>query len=106
MLYALNLFNIKNTKQAQYEQYLTEASVFLTKVGGAIVVGGHNPVASIGDDKERQHFLVVQYPDRDALKEFGRLTEEAGIHELRNQATTDYIWSLFDPWEMNELLSG
>jgi uncharacterized protein (DUF1330 family) len=106
MLYALNLFNIKNGKHAQYEQYLREASGALAEVGGAVVVGGRNPVASIGDDKERQHFLVVQYPDREALREFGRLTEESGIHELRNQSTTDYVWSLFDPWEVNDLLAG
>jgi len=101
MLYALNLFNIRNGKKAQYQQYLTEALGPLTEVGGAVLVGGRNPVRSIGDDKERQHFLVVQYPDRDALKEFGRLIEELGIHELRNQATTDYIWTLFDPWDVN-----
>jgi uncharacterized protein (DUF1330 family) len=101
MLYALNLFNIRNGKQAQYQQYLREAAVPLAKVGGAVIAGGRNPVASIGDDKKRQYFLVVQYPDREALKEFGRLTEESGIHEVRNQAVTDYIWTLFDPWDVN-----
>ncbi len=100
MLYALNLFNIRNGKKAQYQQYLTEASGPLTEVGGAILVGGRNRVRSIGDDKKRQHFLVVQYPDRGALKEFGRLTEQVGIHELRNRATTDYIWTVFDPWDV------
>jgi len=105
MLYALNLFNIKNGKQAQYQQYLAEASGSLDKVGGSVLAGGRNPSASIGDDKERQYFLVVQYPDRDALKEFGRLTEKLGIHELRNGATTDYIWTLFDPWDVNSLMA-
>jgi uncharacterized protein (DUF1330 family) len=100
MLYALNLSNIKDGKLARYQQYLSEASGSLANVGGSVVAGGRNPVASIGDHKKRQHFLVVQYPDWDALKEFGRLTEELGIHELRNRATTDRIWTLFDPWDV------
>jgi hypothetical protein len=49
MLYALNLFNIKNGKQAQYQRYLREASGPLEIVGGSVIAGGRNPAASIGD---------------------------------------------------------
>lgn len=100
MLYALNLFNIREGKEPDYLEYVRRANGVLEKVGGAVLTGGHDPVASVGDAKERRHFLVVQYPDRAALREFGRLTEELGIHELRNQATTDYIWTLFEPWNV------
>jgi len=59
-------------------------------------------VNSVGDDKARQHFLLVQYPNQGAMDEFGRLTVEQDISKLRNEATRDYIWKLYQPWNLEE----
>jgi uncharacterized protein (DUF1330 family) len=44
--------------------------------------------------------IVVEFPSDAAFEQFLDEAEQQGIHRLREHSTTDYIWTLYEPWDL------
>lgn len=100
MPYALNLFNILPGKEDQYRRYSVLAGKIIYGLGGRVIVAGHAPLRYLHGEVERRHMIVVDFPSEAVFQQFLDQADEQGIHELREGATTDYIWTLFAQWDM------
>jgi pimeloyl-ACP methyl ester carboxylesterase len=100
MLYALNLFNFVPGKEDQYRDYSVKAGKIIYALGGRVIAAGHAPRRHLHGDVERRQMIVVQFPSEAMFQQFSDEAERQGLHALREGATTDYIWTLFTPWDM------
>ena len=44
--------------------------------------------------------IVVEFPSESVFQMFLDEGEQQGIHRLRENSTTDYIWTLYEPWDL------
>jgi pimeloyl-ACP methyl ester carboxylesterase len=100
MLYALNLFNFIPGKEDQYRRYSMLAGKIIYGLGGRVIAAGHTPLRYLHGDVERRQMIVVEFPSEEAFQKFLEEAERQHIHELREGATRDYIWTLFEYWDM------
>jgi pimeloyl-ACP methyl ester carboxylesterase len=100
MVYALNLFNLIPGKEDQYRRYSVLAGKIIYGLGGRVIAAGQTPLRYMHGDVERRQMIVVEFPGEAAFQQFLDTAERQGIHELREGATKDYIWTLFAPWDM------
>src|SRR3954453_17731655 len=100
MLYALNLFNFVPGKEDQYRHYSVLSGKIIYGLGGRVIAAGHAPVRYLHGDVERRQMIVVEFPSEEAFQKFHDEAERQHIHELREGTTCDYIWTLFDSWDM------
>lgn len=102
MIYALNLYNIVEGKEDIYKQYSIEAGRLLQRVEASVVIAGNNPIRMVEGDQARDYFLVVQFPDEEAFSLFLSLLEMGNLHYLREETTKDYIWTLYQNWNLEK----
>jgi uncharacterized protein (DUF1330 family) len=69
-------------------------------MGGKVVAAGWNPLRRMHEDRERRHVILVEFPSEEVFQAFLEEAERQGLHEQRENATTDYIWTLYEPWDM------
>jgi uncharacterized protein (DUF1330 family) len=100
MLYALNLFNLIPGKEDQYRRYSALAGKIIYGLGGRVIAAGHARLRYLHGDTERRQMIVVEFPSEAAFQRFLDEGERQRIHELREGATRDYIWTLFEYWDM------
>jgi len=53
-------------------------------------------------DVERRHLIVVDFPSETVFQAFLDEAEKQDIHKLRENSTSDYIWTLYESWDMRE----
>jgi pimeloyl-ACP methyl ester carboxylesterase/uncharacterized protein (DUF1330 family) len=100
MAYALNLFNFVPGKEDQYRRYSVLAGKIIYGLGGRVIAAGQTPLRYLHGDVERRQMIVVEFPSEEAFQKFLDEGERQQIHELREGATRDYIWTLFEYWDM------
>lgn len=101
-VYALNVFNLLPGKDDQYRDYSVKAGKIIYGFGGKVVSSGWQPLRRMHEDRERRHFIVVEFPSEEVFERFVDEADRQGIHELRETACTDYIWTLYKPWDLRE----
>ena len=102
MVYALNVFNFVNGKEADYREYSVKAGKIIYGKGGRVVSSGRDPIREIHGDRTRRQMIVVEFPSEKIFQEFLDEAENQNIHLLRETSTTDYIWTLYEPWDIRE----
>jgi uncharacterized protein (DUF1330 family) len=100
MVYALNVFNLVADREHEYADYSVRAGKIIYGLGGRVVASGWNPIRNIHGDRERRHMVVVEFPSEAVFQQFLDEGERQGIHPLREHSTTDYIWTLYEPWDL------
>ena len=106
MIYALNLFNVVPGAEHDYREYAREASRIIHDVGGRLVCAGCPPVRHVATDgTQRDRLVIVAFPDLDAFEVFVSRAERRELHPLRLASTRDYIWTLFEPWDLQAWMS-
>ena len=100
MVYALNLFNFVPGKEDRYREYSVKAGKIIYGLGGRVIAAGHAPLRYLHGDVERRQMIVVEFPSEAVFQRFLDEAQRQDIHALREEATTDYIWTLFAPWDM------
>jgi pimeloyl-ACP methyl ester carboxylesterase len=100
MPFALNAFNLIPGKEDQYRRYSVLAGRIIYGMGGRVVAAGQAPLRYLHGDVERRQLVVVQFPSESVFQHFLDEAQRQGIHELRETATTDYIWTLYADWDM------
>jgi uncharacterized protein (DUF1330 family) len=106
MVYALNLFNLVPGREDDYRTYTEQAGRIIHGVGGRVVNASWKPIRRLHDDRERRHMIIVQFPSEDAFRGFLDEAERQGIHALREASTADYIWTLYEPWDLRAWMAA
>ncbi len=99
MIYAVNLFDLLPEQEAVYKDYSVKAGRIIYRLGGRVLASGWRP-ETLRADKERSRFILVEFPSRRVFQEFHDTAAEQDIHSLRESSTTNYIWQLFEPWDL------
>ena len=76
------------------------AGKIIYSLGGRVVSSVWSPVRNINGDKERKYMIVVQFPSEKVFQNFLDEASNQNIHELRENSTKDYIWTLYKPWDI------
>ena len=100
MLYALNVFSLVAGKEAAYRNYSVKAGKIIYRLGGRVVASGHQPIRHLRGDVQRQEFIVVEFPSAAVFQQFHDAAESEGLHSLREGCTRDYVWTLYQPWDL------
>ena len=106
MVYALNVFNLVPGHEDDYRAYSERAARIIYSLRGRVLQAGSNPIRRIHDDRERRQMIIVEFPSDAAFQNFLDEGERQDIHKLRESSTTDYIWTLYEPWDLREWMSG
>ena len=99
-VFALNVFNLLPGKEDQYRDYSVKAGRLIYGFGGKVVASGWQPIRRMHEDRERRQFIVVEFPSQAVFQQFIDEAEQQDIHRLRETACSDYIWTLYAPWDM------
>lgn len=99
MIYAVNLFDVLPEQEATYKDYSVKAGRIIYGLKGRVVASGWHPETLRGD-RARTRFIVVEFPSRQIFQEFHDAAAEQDIHRLRESSTNNYIWQLFEPWDL------
>ncbi|MDG2267858.1 MAG: DUF1330 domain-containing protein [Alphaproteobacteria bacterium] len=105
MVYALNVFNLLPKKENDYKEYSIKAGKIIYGKGGKVVSSGWKPIRNIHGDIKREYMIVVEFPSEKIFQEFLDEAEKVNIHPLREQSTKDYIWTLYEHWNIREWVS-
>jgi uncharacterized protein (DUF1330 family) len=100
MIYALNVFNLLPGKEDQYRDYRVKAGKIIYSLGGKVVSSGWKPIRRLHEDQTREYFIVVEFPSEEVFQQFIDDADKQDFHELRGTACTDYIWTLYEPWDL------
>ena len=105
MIYALNVFNLLPGKEEDYKEYSIKAGKIIYSKGGKVISSGWKPIRRLHGDIERNYMIVVQFPSEKIFQEFLDEAEGQNIHALRENSTSEYIWTLYDSWNIKEWVS-
>ena len=106
MIYALNVFNIIEGAEATYRQYSIKAGKIIYGLGGKVVSSGWNPIRNLHGEVIRNYMIVVEFPSETVFQSFIEEAENQDIHSLRENSTTDYIWTLYEPWDIRDWVTA
>ncbi len=97
MIYALNVYDVVAGKESVYTTYAEKAASIIEQLGLNVVAGGDIVIREIAG-QARNHFVVVQFPDLEAFEALMEGLKAADLHHLREEATENYIWTLYEAW--------
>ena len=100
MVYALNVFNLVSSKENLYREYSVKAGKIIYSKGGKVISSACNPIRKLKGDIDRRYMIVVEFPSKEVFQEFLEEAEIQNIHRLRESSTKDYIWTLYEPWNI------
>ncbi len=100
MVYALNVFNLVSGKENLYREYSVKAGKIIYSKGGKVISSACNPIRKLKGDIDRRYMIVVEFPSKKVFQEFLEEAENQNIHRLRESSTKDYIWTLYEPWNI------
>ena len=100
MIYALNIFNLKESSEKFYKEYSVKAGKIIYGKGGRVISSGWKPIRKLRGDIERKHFIVVEFPNETIFQEFLDEADMQNIHSLRENSTSEYIWTLYENWNI------
>ena len=96
-VYALNLFNVAD--RDEYLAYSRRSAKEVQAHGGKVVALGKFREAAIGDIKQRNVLILVEWKSKEALDGYCNDPKIAHLHPHREKGASDYIWHLFDKLE-------
>ena len=102
MIYALNVFNLIPGREDDYRDYSVRAGKIIRRLGGTVVSAGSGPLRELHGDRTRRQMIVVEFPSVEVFEQFIDEAETQNIHHLRENSTTDYIWTLYESWDVKK----
>ena len=106
MIYALNVFNLIPGKENDYRDYSVKAGRIIYGLGGKVVSAGAGPLREMQGDRTRGRMIVVEFPTIEVFEQFIDEAETQNIHPLRENSTSDYIWTLYEPWDLKNWVNS
>jgi uncharacterized protein (DUF1330 family) len=96
-LYALNLFDL--AENDLYRRYSRRSPEAVAKHGGRVIALGRLDDALAGDAEPRNVMILVEWPSREAFRDFLGDPELADLHPLREDGTSNYLWWTYERLE-------
>ena len=81
--FALNIFNLVDSKENYYREYSVKAGKIIYAKGGRVVSSACNPIRKLKGETERKYMIVVEFPSVEVFQDFLDEAEEQNIHYLR-----------------------
>ena len=98
VIYALNVYDIVAGKESLYASYAAQAAAVAETIDVKFIAAGDKTLREIAG-QSRSHFALVKFADLETFDFFMRKLDENDLHRLREEATENYIWTLYDPWK-------
>jgi uncharacterized protein (DUF1330 family) len=90
-----------------YRRYSGRSPGAVAKHGGRVVALGRLENAPIGDAQPRIVIILVEWPSREAVRNFLDNPVLADLHPLREDGTRNYLWWPHERLEdLHPILSG
>ena len=105
MVYALNVFNLLPEKENDYREYSIKAGKIIYSKGGKVISSGWKPIRNNHGNIQREYMIVVEFPSEEIFQEFIDEAEKDNIHPLREESTKDYIWTLYENWDIRDWIN-
>jgi uncharacterized protein (DUF1330 family) len=102
MIYALNVFNLVPGREDEYRDYSVRAGKIIYGLGGKVVSAGQGPLREMHGNTTRRQMIVVEFPSLAVFEQFIDEAETQNIHHLREGSTSDYVWTLYEPWDLRQ----
>lgn len=103
MIFAMNLYDIVEGKEDIYKEYMKQSVELMEGIDAEPVAAGHNPRKELSGET-REHFVIMKFG---SMKDFDSLMErqEANeVNKLREVSTENYIWTMYDEWDLGSWL--
>lgn len=99
-VYALNLFDVADADK--YLEYFRGAATEVPAHGGRPVAVGRFRSNVTGDITPRQVLVLVEWESEAAFNSFRDDPALAELHPLRENASSSYVWQLFDGADLTD----
>ena len=106
MILALNVFNLSKNKEHLYKEYSIKAGKIIYSKGGKVISSGCNPIRKLKSDVLRNYFIIVEFPSEKVFQNFLDEGEKQNIHSLREDSTSEYIWTLYENWNIKNWVNN
>jgi uncharacterized protein (DUF1330 family) len=103
MIFAMNLYDIVDGKEHIYKEYMKQSVELMDGIDAEPVAAGHNPRKELSGNT-RGHFVIMKFG---SMKDFDALMarqEASNVNKLREEATENYIWTMYDEWDIGAWL--
>ena len=104
MVYALNTFDLVPGEEETYRQYMLQTAPLLADLDAKPVIAARNPLRSLHGET-REFLLVMQFGSVADFETMLARQDEKEIGALRERATTNYIWTLYEEWDVGAWLA-
>lgn len=105
MIYAMNVYDLKADKEDVYKEYIKKTAEVAADIQGEVVIAGHNPIKTLSGNG-RSHFAVIKFPSLEAFETMIELQNQNELHELRESVTENYLWTLYEEWDLLSWLNS
>lgn len=103
MIYAMNLYDLVEGKEDIYKEYMKRTVDLMDGIDAEPVAAGHNPRKELKGET-RGHFAIMKFG---SMKDFDTLMERQvanDIDKLREASTENYIWTMYEEWDIGTWL--
>jgi len=103
MIFAMNLYDIVEGKEELYKEYMKQSIELMDGIDAEPVAAGHNPRKALSG-KARGHFVIMKFG---SMQDFDTLMERQEANEvntLREASAENYIWTMYDEWDLGSWL--
>jgi hypothetical protein len=98
MIHGLNVYDIIPGKESIYASYVEKSPpLFKNFDMGVAAAAGENWLREISG-QTRNHFALVQFADLENFDGFIAALAENDFHRLREEATENYLWTVYEAW--------
>lgn len=105
MIYAVNLFDLVEGREDEYRSYMKATAPLLDGLDAEPVLSAHRPIRSLHGEA-RQYVVVMKFGSIADFETMMERQKAADVGRLREDATTHYIWTLYEEWDVGAWLSS
>ncbi len=99
MIYAMNLYDLKAGMEDTYREYMMKTAEIIADLDAEPVASGHKPIKTMTGEP-RSHFVIIKFGSLDVFDAMIERQNEKAINRLREAATENYIWTLYEDWDI------
>ena len=99
MIYAMNLYDLKAGMEDTYREYMMKTAELIADLDAEPVVSGHQPIRTLAGE-QRSHCVVIRFASREVFDTMIERQNQQGVNLLRERATENYIWTLYEDWDI------
>ena len=104
MIYVLNLYDIVDGKEETYKEYVRQSVLLMDGIEVEPVVACHKPLKEMSGNS-RGHMIIARFGSMKDFDFFMERQEDKNIQNLREESTENYIWTMYEEWDLGAWLN-